>query len=134
MVIDASVAFKLLVEEPDSDRAVDWMIRSNFVAPTLIHTEVANALWMRVLRKELRAGEEINQRLLDLTRYLRTVDEVPHMPRALEIAIELKHPIYDCTYLAIAEAEDDRLLTADGKFVRRVENTAYAERIQCLRA
>jgi predicted nucleic acid-binding protein len=33
--------------------------------------------------------------------------------RALALAIELRHPIYDCFYLALAERENAPLVTAD---------------------
>ncbi len=132
MVIDASVAFKLVVEEPDSGEAVAWLGRTELVAPTLIHTEVGNALWKQVLRKEIVADDELGARLADLGSYIRTVDELPFVPRALELAIELRHPMYDCVYLAVAEAEEDRLLTADRRFVRATEKTRYAARVVAL--
>jgi predicted nucleic acid-binding protein len=132
MVIDASVAFKLVVEEPDSGEAVAWLGRTELVAPTLIHAEVGNALWKQVLRKEIVADDELGARLADLGSYIRTVDELPFVPRALELAIELRHPMYDCVYLAVAEAEEDRLLTADRRFVRATEKTRYAARVVAL--
>ena len=129
MIIDASVAFKLVVEEPDSEAAIDWAASYELVAPTLIHSEVGNALWKRVQRRELTGDEEIGQRLADLARYVRTVDEAPLMARALELAIGLAHPVYDCVYLALAEAEDDQLLTADRRFLKGVRGTEHESRV-----
>jgi predicted nucleic acid-binding protein len=37
--------------------------------------------------------------------------------RATEIAIALKHPIYDCFYLALAERERAPLISADKRLV-----------------
>jgi predicted nucleic acid-binding protein len=37
--------------------------------------------------------------------------------RALEIALNLKHPIYDCFYLALAEREGAALISADRKLI-----------------
>jgi predicted nucleic acid-binding protein len=37
--------------------------------------------------------------------------------RALKIAIALKHPIYDCFYLALAERERAPLISADKKLI-----------------
>ena len=45
MIIDASVAFKLIVEEPGSEEAIGWIGRTDLVAPSLVHAEVGNALW-----------------------------------------------------------------------------------------
>lgn len=130
MVIDASVAFKLVVEEPDSEIAIDWLARAELTGPTLLHAEVSNALWKRVRRNELAGGGELEDRLADLARYVRTIDETPQLPRALALAIELDHPVYDCVYLALAEAYDEELLTADSRFVRRLQNTAYFGRVK----
>lgn len=130
MIIDASVAFKLVVEEPDSEIAIDWLARAELIGPTLMHAEVGNALWKRVRRNELAADGELEDRLGDLARYVRTIDETPQLPRALALAIALKHPVYDCIYLALAEAYDDALLTADSRFVRRVQGTEHEGRVR----
>jgi transposase-like protein len=42
-----------------------------------------------------------------------------------DVAHELQHPAYDCLYLATAEAEGVRLLTADHAFCEHVRGTAY---------
>ena len=36
----------------------------------------------------------------------------------MEIAISTKHAVYDCLYLALAEAEGCELVTADNQFAR----------------
>ena len=130
MVIDASVAFKLIVDEPDSAIAIGWLARTELTGPTLIHSEVSNALWKRVRREELAADGELQERLADLARYVRTIDETPQLPRALDLAVELDHPVYDCVYLALAEAYDDDLLTADSRFAQRLRGTPHAGRVK----
>lgn len=130
MIIDASVAFKLIVAEPDSGEAVAWIGREDLVAPTLIHAEVGNALWKRVRRGELVGDERVGEHLADMGRYIRTVDETSVVPRALELAIALQHPVYDCVYLALAEANDDKLLTADERFVKALVGTVHGERVR----
>ena len=130
MIIDASVAFKWIVEEPGSEHAIEWIGRAELIAPTLIHAEVGHALWKQVRRNEIADDGEIGERLADLARYVRTVNETPFMARALRLAIELGHPVYDCIYLALAEEMGDELLTADGRFVRAVAPTSYAPRVR----
>ena len=129
MIIDASVAFKLIVDEPGSEEAIAWIGRAELTGPILIHSEVGNALWKRVRMGELAEDAEIAARLADLDHLIRTVDETPLVPRALQLAIDLAHPVYDCIYLALAEAADDSVLTADGRFIRALDGTPYAERI-----
>ena len=130
MIIDASVAFKLVVEEPGSDDAIGWIGRAELIVPTLLHAEVANALWKRVQKNEIAEDEEIGERLADLARYVRTVEETPLMADALRLAIELRHPVYDCVYLAMAEGLEDELITADRRFLAAVAGTRHAARVR----
>ncbi len=134
MIVDASVAFKWVVEEPGSEDAIGWIGRQELIAPTLVHAEVGNALWKRVRRKEIADDGEIGERLADLARYLRTVDETPFLARALRFAVDLQHPIYDCIYLALAESMGDELLTADRRFLQAVAATGHASRVRELGA
>jgi predicted nucleic acid-binding protein len=130
VIIDASVAFKLIVDEAGSEEAIKWIGQAELVGPTLIHCEVGNALWKRVRKGELAEDAEIADRLADLDHLIRTIDETPLVARALRLAIELAHPVYDCIYLALAEANEDELLTADGRFIRAVVGTPYAARVR----
>ena len=43
--------------------------------------------------------------------------------RATEIALQLDHPVYDCFYLALAEAERCLLVTADQRLREKVRGT-----------
>ncbi len=47
--------------------------------------------------------------------------------RAFDIAFTLGHPVYDCLYLACAEASDAVLVTADRRFHAAVQGGPYAE-------
>lgn len=130
MIIDASVAFKWVVEEPGSQHAIDWIGRAELIAPTLVHAEVGNALWKRVRKGEIADDGEVEERLADLAAYVRTVDETPVLARALRLAIEVRHPVYDCVYLALAEHLDDQLLTADRRFIEVLASTSHAARVR----
>jgi predicted nucleic acid-binding protein len=54
-VIDASVAVKWIIEEPDSGLARDLLKEpaNQFTAPELIHAEVLNVLWRKTLKGDL---------------------------------------------------------------------------------
>lgn len=131
MVIDASVAFKLLINEPDSERAFAAITAGDALAPSLLYAELGNAIWKRIRKGEI-VETEVENRLADIAHFLRPIDEIPMVPRALRMAVELGHPIYDCVYLAVAETLDDIVLTADAKFAKRLAGTAYAERVRLL--
>jgi predicted nucleic acid-binding protein len=48
------------------------------------------------------------------------------------IARELDHAIYDCLYLALAEAEEVAMVTADRRLLAAVRGTALADRVSLL--
>lgn len=91
---------------------------------TLLVAEVANALWKAIRRGEL-AADGAADRLESLGRILELRSETELMPRALEIAVELQHPVYDCVYLAMAEEVGTELLTADQRLLQALDGSPY---------
>lgn len=121
LVVDASVAIKWVVPEPNSAAAAA-LKSSLLVAPDLIRAEYGNILWRQTKQGLLSADEAIYLFgvLADVPVAL-TPSERLEMD-ALSIACELKHPIYDCYYLALAQRENAPLVTED----RRLLQTAQA--------
>jgi predicted nucleic acid-binding protein len=116
-VCDASILFKLIVVEPDSAAASTLVRTLRAFVPEFVFLEVGNALWSRVRRGEL-AIEESTQ-LIDRLRGMdfQVQPVAPFVARALTVAAEINHPIYDCLYLALAESLDLPLVTADRRFL-----------------
>jgi len=128
VVVDASVAAKWLLQEPDSDRALgllaEW--KSGHLegfAPGILAAEVANTLWRRVVRGLI--SVDFAERLFALFSRL----GFPLLPTehlagaALELAIRYRHPVYDCLYLALALETRSELVTADTRLVRALSST-----------
>ncbi|MDF2781136.1 MAG: PilT protein domain protein, partial [Geminicoccaceae bacterium] len=46
--------------------------------------------------------------------------------RAMMLALELDHPVYDCFYLALAESEQSAMLTADRRLLARLSRSNLA--------
>lgn len=125
MIVDASVAFKWLVPEPDSEAAVAWLTTGvPLLAPGLILAEIGHAVTKRVRRGELR-GAGTQQQFSRLPALLTLVDDGPFMARAFELSIILRHGFYDCVYLAAAEMLGDRLLTADAVFAGKLADHSF---------
>ncbi len=127
-VVDASVAIKWIVDEADSDRA-DLLQGTDMVAPALLRIEAANVLGAIAGRQALSEGRAIELFLLLQTAPVVIVDHDELLERhALELALALRHPIYDCIYLALAERLDRRLVTADRRFLGALADTEHAGR------
>lgn len=121
LVIDASVAVKWYVREVGSDKAVLLLADSQyeFLAPDIFHAEVVNAL-LRQAREGQLPEDALASALTDIGKAVpRLVASSEVMERATGLARALDHPIYDCLYLALAEANDTVLVTADAEFVSR---------------
>lgn len=126
MIVDASVALKWVIREDDSDIAAALLRGSALIAPDLIFSEIASGLWRKWRRGELAAVPKLVGQLPSL---LHVEPTAQLTVRAVEIAIALAHPAYDCIYLALAEALDDRVLTADRRFLAVCTGTAFEDRL-----
>jgi predicted nucleic acid-binding protein len=127
-LVDASVAVKWAVVEPDSDRAIE-LYSGDLAAPAFMLLEVANILWKKVAQRQI-----VPAQALEALRHIQaSVDTLPirgFEPRALEIGCELAHPVYDCLYLALAEAMETRIISADRRLINRCAGTRFADLIE----
>lgn len=116
IVVDASVALSTVVEEPRSgavrEAIARWQgERAPLLVPSHFWLEIANALgWRRVYR-----GAELLEAVFELEQVgLQTV-ELDRPTYLLVLDLVERHGLtaYDAAYLAIAQAADARLATAD---------------------
>jgi predicted nucleic acid-binding protein len=124
MVLDASVAVKPYLEEAGAEAATELLTGpGKLLAPELIRLEVAGAICRRVRRGELEAGEAETR----CQHWLSAVDDGLFtltsdrdlLPEAIALATNLKHPLPDCLYLALAIRAHAPLLTSDRGFHER---------------
>lgn len=118
IVVDASVAVKWIIAEPDADLALAMLHGGgSLFAPDLVRVEVANTFSRRVRDgrfspEDARAAYVHWQGLLDrgvLT--LMCTDEL--IDRAFLIAVDAKHVSADCVYIAAAVSIGATVITAD---------------------
>jgi predicted nucleic acid-binding protein len=120
IVVDASVAAKWLFREAQADRARMLLEESragrlSLLAPELLLAEVGNALWKRVYRERLRA-DEVKVHYARFTRLCPRLIRISGLTEAaLHLALEHRHPVYDCLYVALALEASCDLVTADEK-------------------
>jgi len=120
-VVDASIAVKWVIPEELSDRAD--RLRAGYdemLAPDLLLTEVANALWKKTARREILPVEADGAFALVVESGIDLRPTAPLLARAMQFARRLNHPVYDCVYLALAERERASFITADRRLLRRV--------------
>lgn len=127
--VDASFVLKLLLDEPDSLRAVahwsEWIASdSDIVAPFHLVFEVVSVLRNNVYRRIItpEAGDKAMAAFLAQDIVLLHPDSL--VERGWRIAARFNGPtIYDAIYLALGELLDCEVWTAD----RRLYNAAGAE-------
>ena len=126
-VVDASTALKWVLDEEGSADAAQLLDGRRLLAPALLRTEAANALWSASRRGRLTAEEAADALDLILRAPLRVVSEDASLyPRALQLAHLLDHPVYDCVYLALALQRSMPVVTADRRFVQAASRLAEA--------
>lgn len=134
LVVDASVALKWLVPEEDSD-AADRLLTENYElhAPRLLVSEVANVLWRKATLQGLIDIQEAEVRLESLSSraIIWEADEIV-CADALRIAAALRHPAYDCVYLALAHQIGATLVSADERFINLIVSTEHRDTIVLL--
>jgi predicted nucleic acid-binding protein len=127
-VLDSNVAIKWVLSEPDSNIAV--RLRNEYalglhdlLAPDVFPIEVAHAL----ARAERRGIIQVNEGWQKTTDVLTTSPALqrylPLLPRAFAIASQAKIGVYDCLYVALAEAEACELVTADVRLATNLSGT-----------
>jgi predicted nucleic acid-binding protein len=119
-VVDASVAVKWVVGEDGSEAAAQLLDGRPLVAPELILPECANILWKKATRGEITRDEAMLAADLLARMDVEIVGHRPAMPVAMRLALDLGHPAYDCTYLALALERGLPMVTADRRFARAV--------------
>ena len=126
-VVDASVAVKWLVTEQLSDEAASLLDHGvTLLAPDLLFGEAASAL-----SAKYRRGEMDRETLSETVNLLRAAPvATPLSMRQLaasgaRLAADLRHPVYDCFYLALAMTEDVPVVTADTRFYNKVRKHPY---------
>lgn len=121
-VIDASIACKWYLDENGSEeaRAILEDQETLLVAPDIIIAEVTNVLWLRLRRGDIKEEQATLATGHLADSFLTLIPSRTLIDRALKIAQEIDHPIYDCLYLAAAERWEADFVTADKRLERKL--------------
>ena len=129
-VVDASVAMKWFLPEIHSEAALRLCPpRYRLHVPALMTLELGNVLAKRIRRGELtRAEGDVVLKELKHLPLQRHADE-RLFPAAYQLALDTQRSLYDCLYLALAEAVDGVMVTADRKFYSSLTGGVYGHRV-----
>jgi predicted nucleic acid-binding protein len=125
LTIDASALVKLIVQEPDSSAFRACILpKTGLVAPAHVLAETGE-----VLSRKLKAGyvDEIHIRhaLDQLAARITVVELTGLLIPAIRLSVQLSISVYDCLYIATAQAAGNQLLTADLRLIERLRQTEY---------
>jgi predicted nucleic acid-binding protein len=126
-VLDANVALKWVLAEPDSAKA--QQLRDEYqnafhelLAPDVFPVEVAHALTRAERQRKIAVGQAAILWSDVLSTPPHLVPVAPLTPRAIAISSQFRQGVYDCLYVALAERENCELVTADDKLVRKLQS------------
>ena len=118
LVIDASVAVKWILPEPGSNEAAALRAPgAELIAPSLVVAELGSALWKKHLRSEIARRDVVSALRLAVSQFTGMVPAESLAESALEFALNVRHPVYDCFYIALAAREKAPLVTADENMI-----------------
>jgi predicted nucleic acid-binding protein len=125
-VLDSSVALKWVLPEPDSGRAIRLRDEYNasiheLLAPDIFTPEIANGLASAERQGRIKTGEAAIF-FHDIVRNAPAIHPTPPLLiRAIEISLSTRQAVYDCIYVALAEAEGCEMASADDQLVRKLQ-------------
>lgn len=117
-VLDSSVAFKTLVTEPESDKALQLFedFRNGaleLIAPDILPVEVGHALTRAERQSRISAADGFSLWSAMMADCPRLFPSLPLMPRAYPLSSQARLGIYDCLYVALGEQEGCPIVTDD---------------------
>jgi predicted nucleic acid-binding protein len=125
-VLDSSVAFKWLVPELNTDKALRLLddyqnAIHDLLSPDILPVEATHAL-TRAERQGRVTPAQGNQLFIDLMDQVPALHSyLPLLPRAYAISSAMRVGVYDCIYVALAEQEGCELVTADDRLVNNMQ-------------
>jgi predicted nucleic acid-binding protein len=123
-LLDASVAIKWVIVEPDSHKSTrlreDYRnVIHELLAPESFTIECAYSLTKKQRQRLLPDARALWDDIMMDAPVLAPI--LPLMDRALDISIQTRHNFYDCLYVALAEREGCEVVTADTKLITNLQ-------------
>ena len=131
LTVDASVVVKWYVTEANSEEARALLgHRLERHAPDFVLIELANIFWKKARLREIGDPQPYFRELSRVREAVVLTSSADLIERAAEIAAQIDHPVYDCLYIACAEATGSALVTADRRLVNTVADRGLEVDVQ----
>jgi len=128
VVVDASVVVKWFVRDADTPAAFELVQRAvvgeiDLNAPDLCIAECGNAIWKLSEKGNALSPRQARVAVGRLASVpIRTTPSRTLLVSACQLAVRAKITVYDATYVALAQALETYLVTADRRLVARLES------------
>ena len=135
LTADASVVVKWYVSETHSEEArVLLGHRLERFAPDFVLVELANIFWKKARLREIGDPHAYFQELSRIREAVVLSSSADLIERAAQVAAQIDHPVYDCLYIACAEATGSTLMTADRRLRDAVADSVLDVDVQYIGA
>ena len=130
IVVDASVALQWIVPERDGQVEAESVLSHDVLAgPDLLLVEVGNVLRKKIAAEEV-SRDHAQRGLRTLAQTVRLIPVGAELiASAFELALAMRHPVYDCVYLALAGQMDGQLATRDSELINRARLQGLGHRV-----
>ncbi len=124
-ILDSSVALKWVLPEADSAKAIQLLddyqnAIHELLSPDIFNSEIANGLASAERQGRIKKGEAGSFFNVVVRQSPLIVSASPCLVRAIDLAVATRQAVYDCTYLAMAEAEGCEMVSADEAFIKKM--------------
>ena len=135
LTVDASVVVKWYVSETHSEQARALLgHRLRRFAPDFVLVELANIFWRKARLGEIGVPQPYFRELTRVREAVVLRPSAELIERAAEVAAQIDHPVYDCLYIACAEATGSTLITADRRLAGIVADRGFDVDVQYIGA
>ena len=133
LVVDAGVALKWLVREEHSELALQLARCGHELhAPNFLAAELASGLRKKAGKYGLRPDVAVAAAAAISDLGIRWTEERLVCSAALELALELDWPVYDCFYVALARRRRARFVTSDRGFAEALRKSGRGDQVVLL--
>lgn len=116
IVLDVSGAVSSLLQDDQKGIFADYISDADsIIAPELFVVDLGNVMWKYVNFQDMNEAKARQILVSGLDLIDEFISDITLIDEALQLAVETKHPVYDCLYLTLAYRTGYSILSHDKK-------------------